>query len=91
MAGHIEIDYKGIAEIARGPAVRAAVSALAERIAAAVRAQVGAEVPVLVAHYTTDREAAAVTIATRSGMGLQAKHGVLTRAAGAAGLEVRVR
>lgn len=92
MAGvHVQIDYAGIAEIAKGPDVRAMVDAAAERIAGHVRSEAGADVPVVVDHYTTDREAAAVVITDNRGMGLQAKHGVLTRAAAAIGAEVTKR
>lgn len=86
----VEIDYAGIGEIAKGDEVRAMVDAAAERIADHVKAEAGG-VPVVVDHYTTDREAAAVVIADNSGMGLQAKHGVLTRAASSVGAEVVTR
>lgn len=51
--------------------------------------QVGAEAgeAAEVHHYTTDRAAGSVSVPA----GQQAKHGVLTRAAAAAGLEVRAK
>lgn len=76
--------------------LRGEINALAERVAAHARASGrtvarGEQMPVTVTHYTTDRAAAAVTIAHPAGLAIQAKHGTLTRAAAAAGLEVRAR
>ena len=59
--------------------------------AARVAANVHVDAEVVVDHYTTDRAAAAVTIRDLRGMLWQARDGVLTRAASAAGLEVRAR
>lgn len=90
----IRLDHPGIAEVLKGGEVRGAVDALAEGVAANARS--AAEVQrhgaaVDVGNYTTDRAAAAVTIVHPGGLGMQAKHGTLTRAAGAVGLEVRAR
>lgn len=90
------LDSKGIAEILRSEGIASAVDALAEQIAQNVRGQgftvsSGDPLPVTVDHYTTDRRAASVTINHPAGIGMQAKHGVLTKAAAAAGLEVRAR
>ncbi|QOC89878.1 hypothetical protein [Micromonospora craniellae] len=87
----VEVNYAGIGEVARSDDVRQMVNQAADRIAGAVRASVGPDVPVTVTEYTTDREAAAVTIADRRGLGLQARDGVLTRAASGIGADVRIR
>ncbi|ADG97631.1 conserved hypothetical protein [Segniliparus rotundus DSM 44985] len=50
-----------------------------------------AEELVQVDAYTTDRQAAAVVLAHPAGLAVEAKHGVLTRAAKDAGLQVAVR
>ncbi|MBM0205040.1 hypothetical protein JNW90_19780 [Micromonospora sp. STR1s_5] len=87
----VEVDFAGIGEVARSPEVRQMVNEAAGEIASRVRGLVGADVPVTVSEYSTDREAAAVTIADRRGVGLQAKHGVLTRAASGIGADIRIR
>lgn len=61
------------------PGVRREVNAAARRVAASAGGEVST--------YTTDRAAAAVTVKASD----QAKHGVLTRAASAAGLEVTTK
>lgn len=88
---HVTVDHAAIGEIAKSAGIRSMVDAAAEQIAGHVRGEVGADVPVVVDHYTTDRAAAAVVITDVRGAGLQAKHGVLTRAASAIGVEVTVR
>ncbi|MFF3671690.1 hypothetical protein [Microtetraspora malaysiensis] len=93
MAGFaaLELDYKGIGEILASPEMHAVINGLAGQIAATVRAGLPSQAEVIVDSYTTDRGAAAVVIKDRRAMGWQARDGVLTRAAGAAGLEVRAR
>lgn len=71
-----KLDRKGGAEVLKELAA-AEIRALANRVAA----QSGGEVRT----YTTDRAAAAVTVPAAR----QAKDGALTRAASAAGLEVK--
>lgn len=68
-----------------------ATAAAGEQVADAVRAQVPADVRVDVEHKTDPegRPVALVTIAHPSGLARQAKDGVLTRAAAAAGLDVK--
>lgn len=88
----IRLDHPGMAEMLRSGEVADAVSGLAESVAGHARADAaitrhGADV--VVADYTTDRAATSVTIAHAAGIGIEAKHGPLTRAAGAAGLQVR--
>jgi hypothetical protein len=81
------LDRAGIGEIlktnCRGP-----IDQLAAQIAANVDSR---GKPVEVRAYTTDRAAAAVSIAHPAGKAIQAKYGALTRAAAAAGLEVKSR
>jgi hypothetical protein len=83
------LDTAGVREFLKGPELRRAVDDLAGAVAAHVRPQVPAGVTVSVRGYTTDRGAASVTIEDVRGMAWQARDGVLTRAAGEVGLEVR--
>lgn len=69
---------------------RGAVTGAAQTIATHVRAQ-QPEADVVVDVYQTDRAAASVTIREPEARLWQARDGILTRAAGAAGLEVRSR
>ncbi|GAA4981243.1 hypothetical protein [Actinopolymorpha pittospori] len=92
----VRLDHAGIAEVLRSGEVRAALDDLAGTVAGNASSspewqRYAARGEVRVASYTTDRAAAAVTLAHPGGLGMQAKHGTLTRAAGAAGLEVRER
>jgi hypothetical protein len=73
-------DHQGIEEILK-TLPRAEINALAQRVAG------NAGDAVWVNHYTTDRAAASVTIPAAR----QAKHGTLTKAASAAGLEVKAK
>ena len=84
------LNRKGVSEVLRDQCGDA-INSLAEQVAASVRSQVGEAVPVEVEAYMTDRGAAAVVIADPSGMELQARGGVLTRAASAQGLEVTAK
>lgn len=84
-------DSAGLGEVLRSPEVRSAVHALAEQIAADVRASHPDADEVVVDDYTTDRAASSVTIKDARGQLWQARDGVLTRAATAAGLEVKQR
>lgn len=83
----IDLDYEGIGEILRN-VIRPAINEIAAEVAARVDSNGH---PVTVRPYTTDRAAAAVTIAHPSGRALQAKNGALTRAAASVGLEVTER
>lgn len=93
------LDRAGVGDIMRSPEAHAVVGGLAHEIRDAVYADVNAdpeldpddEIEVLVDVYTTDRAAAAVTIAHPLGRHLQADHGALTRPAARLGLEVRSR
>lgn len=94
--GRVKLDHAGIAEILKSSEVAAEMSTLAEAVASNVREDAsiqrhGLEATVKVDLYTTDRAASSVTIAHPAGLGIQAKHGSLSRAAGAEGLDVRSR
>ncbi|MFE6126807.1 hypothetical protein ACFQ6Q_00820 [Streptomyces sp. NPDC056437] len=83
-----QLDTAGVREILRGDEVRQLIDGKADEVAANVRA-LKPEAPVEVRKYTTDRGAASVVVADVRGMAWQARDGILTRAAGSAGLEVR--
>jgi hypothetical protein len=92
MAPKIRLDSRGIGAMLKSAGVASAVEASAESVLSnvgAVEAHDGQVVPVEVTTGTTDRAIARVTLLHAAGMGLQAKHGTLTKAAQAAGLEVR--
>jgi uncharacterized protein with PhoU and TrkA domain len=85
------LDPAGVREVLQSAEVRAMVDEAASQIADRVRASVKAPESVQVDAYTTDRQAARVTIADIRGMAWQARDGVLTRAATAVGAEVKER
>ena len=75
-----KLNYKGGGEVLKQLAAEA-VNAKAREVAAAAAQDVEVE------EYTTDRAAASVSVPAEQ----QAKDGALTRAAAAAGLEVRAK
>lgn len=83
----VQLDRAGIGSILRSADARALVDGAAQSVAANVRGTM--PVVVEVSHYTTDRAAAAVEVIHPEAAGLQAKHGLLTAAAAAAGFQVR--
>ena len=83
------LDNAGVREILRGDEVRELIDGKANEVADNVKALLPSGVPVEVRKYTTDRGAATVVVADVRGMAWQARDGILTRAAGFAGLEVR--
>lgn len=89
MLERFELDTAGVREILRGPEVRELIDGLADEVAGNVRALVPSGTTVEVRGYTTDRGAATVVVADVQAMAWQARDGILTRAAGAAGLEVK--
>lgn len=89
MLERFELDSAGVREILRGQEVRELIDGLADEVAGNVRALVPAGTEIEVRGYTTDRGAATVVVADAQAMAWQARDGILTRAAGAAGLEVR--
>jgi hypothetical protein len=89
-----ELDHAGVAEILTSPDVAEAVRDAADQVADAARAQShrvtsGEPLPVEV-HDDPDADRAATSVAVRhpSGVGMEARHGVLKRAAAASGLDV---
>ena len=90
MLTDLELDSPGIAQVLTSPAMAAAVQGLAARIAANV-AVPESGVEVQVDTYTTDRAAAAVTIKHPQAQLWETRDGILTGAAGGAGVEVRAR
>ena len=93
----IHPNIKGLNEALKAPAGRAVVEKAAEEIAANVRS-LGVDVegipgdielPVRVDYYESDRSRATVWLAHPAGLAVEAKHGALTKAASAAGLEVK--
>ena len=94
MATKIRLDRGGMAAMLKSSGVASAVLAAAHATESAVGAVVahdGQVVPVEVTPAVTDRALARVTLMHAAGLGLQAKHGTLTKAAQAAGLEVKAR
>lgn len=89
MLEKFELDAAGVREILRGDEVRQLIDGKAKEVADNVKAILPAGVPVEVRKYTTDRGAATVVVADVRGMAWQARDGILTRAAGFAGLEVK--
>lgn len=89
MLERFELDSRGVREILRGEEVRTLIDGLADQVAASVRALVPTGTSIEVRGYTTDRGAATVVVADPQAMGWQARDGILTRAAGSAGLEVK--
>lgn len=91
-APKIRLDSRGIGEVLKRAQLASLVRAEAEAVAAnvgTITAHDGQVVPVEVSTGVTDRTIARVTLTHAAGLGLQAKHGTLTKAASAAGLEVR--
>ena len=89
MLERFELDSAGVREILRGQEVRQLIDGLVDEVAGNVRALVPPGTQIEVRGYTTDRGAATVVVADAQAMAWQARDGILTRAAGAAGLEVR--
>jgi len=90
----VQLNHFGVLALLNSSPVRTMVSGAAEDIAASARNQGhqvtgGGELPVTVTAYTTDRAASSVALAHPAGIAMQAKHGVLTKAAAEAGLEVK--
>lgn len=87
----LRLDHRGISNILRSREVDDALGRLSDEVARTAAALVDDDVEIRQDSYTTDRAARAVVIAHPSGVALQARHGVLTRAAAQAGLEVKDR
>lgn len=83
----VTLDSAGMEEMLKSAPVAAAVMAEAEKVANAVRADPNVlrhemQDDVITGPLTTDRAVAYITIAHAGGMGMEAKHGTLSRAAG---------
>lgn len=101
MAGvKVKLDHAGIAAILKGSEMHALIEKATEAVAENVREQgitVGAfkggsgeiALPVTSKVITTDRAHGVVVLAHPAGIATQAKHGALTKAASAAGLQVK--
>ena len=94
---HIQVDKRGVAEVAKSPEMKALIHDLAEEVAQNVR-DLGImvngvpgtdELPVKVTDSTTDRAVSRVSITHPSGLAVQAKHGALSKAASDAGLRLK--
>lgn len=87
MAERVKLDRAGIAEVLK-VMMRAPVDEAAAAIAANVDVGSVTEAEVVTRSYTTDRAAAAVSIAHPAGLAIEAKHGALRKAAASQGLKV---
>lgn len=87
----ITFDHTAWAEVLKGQDVADMVAEFASTVADNVRASLPAGTDVVVDRYVTDRAAASVTIRDAMGKLWQVRDGVLTRAAAAAGVEVKAR
>lgn len=85
----VRLDSKGIAEFLKSAELAHVIHDIAEQVAGNAQAVTDAEVGV--DDYVTDRAASSVTILDPRGMEFQARDGLLTRAAAAAGLEVTAK
>ena len=85
-------DSNGFAELLLSDEIAAAVLLAADAIGNNVQTgHTDIDATVTVREYTTDRRAAAVSIAHPAGLALEAKYGVLRRAAASIGLEVQAK
>lgn len=88
----VKLVSAGMEAMLKSSEVAAAIGDLALEVGEAVEAHESVQrnaMPVVVDDYVTDRAAASVTIAHPGGLGVQAKYGALTQAAGQAGLTVK--
>lgn len=89
----VRLDHKGLREVLRSAAMLHEIADVTEAVAENARAQghsvtFGEALPVEASVILTDRAHGQVTITHPAGIGMQAKYGVLTKAAAAAGLDV---
>lgn len=99
MAKGVRLDHAGISALLKSAEMHRMVQDAAEELAGKVREQgleVGAiegntqiPLPVTTEVATTDRAHARVVLAHPAGIAAEAKHGVLTKAASALGVEVK--
>ncbi|WP_330339413.1 hypothetical protein [Streptomyces sp. NBC_00557] len=89
MLQSFRLDSRGVRQVLKSEELSRTVNGLAGAIAAHVRPHVPQGTVVSVHAYTTDRGAASVTVEDVRAMSWQARDGILTRAAGEVGLEVK--
>lgn len=92
----VRLDRKGIVEVLKSAGMVREIRDVTEQVADNARRQghavhSGEPLPVEASVVITDRAHGSVTIAHPAGIGMQAKYGVLTKAAAEAGLEVTER
>ena len=93
----IQVDRKGVGEVAKSREMQALIHDLAEEVAQNVRdlgimvnGEPGTdELPVKVSDSVTDRAVSRVSITHPAGLAVQAKHGALSKAASDAGLKLK--
>ena len=85
----IRLDHSAIEDMLKND-MRGPIDELATTIAGNVSTG-SVDAQVTVKSYTTDRAAAAVTIAHPAGLAIEAKYGALKKAAAAEGLEVTAK
>ena len=96
MGTKINPSREGRQEVLRSREMAAYVAEVAERVAEKVRADAvsvegvpgDVEIPVTVDQHETDRARASVSMNHPAGLAVQAKHGLLTKAASEMGLEI---
>jgi len=85
----VKVNYSGVGEILKGPECAALAHDAAVRVQSALPTTVDGETVLSeVTDYTTDRAASAVNVLHYQALAWQAKYGIITSAAGSAGLEV---
>lgn len=85
----VRLDHDGMAELLKSSGVADVVGNVADSVADNVRGHSAVtrnSLPVDVRHGQSDRARSIVAITHPAGLAVQAKHGVLTRAVSAAGL-----
>lgn len=85
-SAELHLDYEAVGRFLKSPAMRGLMAEYANTVAAIAIDGEGVQ-NVWVETYTTDRGAAAVTIAVRGGNDAEVKYGILSDAALQAGLE----
>lgn len=88
----IRLDRRGIAELLKSAQMREMVDEAAERIASQARSGLPSNAGEVTVHpYVTDRCAASVMVQDPRSLAWQAQNGLLTRAAGSIGADVKRR
>ena len=92
MADLAHVDYEALGKILKETCA-APINAIAVKVAAnaAANPDMLPDATVTVAPFTTDRAIAVVRVNHPAGLALEAKYGILARAAAAEGLEVKAK